>query len=111
MCRHLIYLLEATEGMIATLDSTKDQHECASKGLTSHAALETQAGFRHWRMMFKSTDLRLKSLEKRTKNIINLTFNLVTQEDSRVMKADSSAMKTIAVMTLVFLPFEAVVVC
>jgi hypothetical protein len=38
------------------------------------------------------------------------SFNLVTQADSRVMKADSGAMKTIAAMTLGFLPCTAVAV-
>jgi hypothetical protein len=38
------------------------------------------------------------------------SFNLVTQADSRIMKADSGAMKTIAAMTLGFLPCTAVAV-
>lgn len=38
------------------------------------------------------------------------SFNLVTQADSRIMKADSNSMKTIAAMTLGFLPCTAVAV-
>ena len=38
------------------------------------------------------------------------SFNLVTQADSRTMKVDSGSMKTIAVMTLFFLPCTAVAV-
>jgi Mg2+ and Co2+ transporter CorA len=37
-------------------------------------------------------------------------FNLVTQRDSIIIKNDSHSMKTIAVMTLVFLPLTAVAV-
>lgn len=34
----------------------------------------------------------------------------MTQADSKVLKGDSNAMKSIAIMGLLFLPFEAVVV-
>jgi len=74
LSKHQIYLLEATEAVTATLDSVKAHHEWVTKGSTSpsSATSETQAGFRHRRTLFKSTDLRLKSLEKRTQNMINL---------------------------------------
>lgn len=36
--------------------------------------------------------------------MIDQSFNLVTQHDSRVMLRDSSSMKTIAFVTLFFLP-------
>jgi hypothetical protein len=74
LSKHQIYLLEATEAVIATLDFVKAHHERATNGSTSpsSAACKTQAGFCHRRTLFKSTDLRLKSLEKRTQNMINL---------------------------------------
>lgn len=62
------------------------------------------ADLRYRRGLFRSTRLRLQSLQKRMANIINLSFNLVTQQDSRVVQRDSSVMKTIAIVTLFFLP-------
>lgn len=54
--------------------------------------------------VFDSTRLRLRSLEKRTDNAANLAFNLVTQQDSMILMQDSRSMKTIAALTMVFLP-------
>jgi len=110
LSKHQIYLLEAVDAVTATLESMRMHHERLTKASTSPipAIQETEANFRYRKMLFKSTDLRLKSLEKRTQNMINLSFNLVTQADSRMMKVDSSSMKTIAVMTLIFLPCTAV---
>ena len=77
LARHEIYLLEAVEGVVATLGSVKEHHERITEGSTVSvtAVRETKAGFRHRTMMLTSTSLRLKSLEKRTKNIINLVNN------------------------------------
>lgn len=41
-------------------------------------------------------------------NVIELSFHIVTQGDSRVMQSESQSMKTIAVMTLVFMPLSTV---
>lgn len=38
-------------------------------------------------------------------------FNLVIQRDSTLLQEDSQSMKTVAIMTLVFLPGTAVAVC
>ncbi|KAG0645260.1 hypothetical protein D0Z07_8842 [Hyphodiscus hymeniophilus] len=109
LSKHEIYLLEGAEAVMATLESLRAYHDQVTKDVTMFpSALETKANFRYRKLLFNSTNLRLKSLEKRTQNMINLSFNLVTQADSRIMKADSSSMKTIAAMTLVFLPCTAV---
>lgn len=57
----------------------------------------------------------LKSYQSRKDIAMNLVFNLVTQQDSetstsiaRDTKGDSASMKTIAVLTMVFLPATAV---
>ncbi|KAK5129688.1 hypothetical protein LTR04_005030, partial [Oleoguttula sp. CCFEE 6159] len=63
-----------------------------------------QDALKYKKGLFQSTQLRLTSLEKRMQNIISLSFNLVNQQDSRIMQQDSSSMKTIAAMTLIFLP-------
>jgi hypothetical protein len=75
---------------------------------------------------FHSLSLRIHSVETRVKNVINLVsnnhqvhdhaltglqaFNLVVQRDSTLLQKDSQSMKTIAVMTLIFLPGTAVAV-
>jgi len=41
-------------------------------------------------------------------NVISLSFNLVTQLDSRAIQRDSKSMKTIAFMTMFFLPVSTV---
>lgn len=41
-------------------------------------------------------------------NIISLSFNLVTQLDSQAIQKDSKSMKTIAFMTMFFLPVSTV---
>ncbi|KAJ4357070.1 hypothetical protein N0V95_002808 [Ascochyta clinopodiicola] len=51
---------------------------------------------------------RLASLDKRMANIIQLSFHLVTQGDSRTMQSENQSMKTIAVMTLIFMPLSTV---
>jgi hypothetical protein len=43
-------------------------------------------------------------LDRRIENIIQLSFNIVTQGDSRLMQSESQSMKTIAIMTLFFMP-------
>lgn len=43
------------------------------------------------------------SLEHRYTNAVQ-AFNTITQQDSKVLKGDSKAMKTIAFLTMVFLP-------
>jgi hypothetical protein len=74
LSKHEIYLLEATEAVMATLESLRAHHEWVMGGPSSpsSAMSEIQASFRHRKSLFKSTDLRLKSLEKRTQNIVNL---------------------------------------
>jgi Mg2+ and Co2+ transporter CorA len=40
--------------------------------------------------------------------IFTQAFNLITQHDNRIIQRDSTSMKTIAVLTLVFLPTTAI---
>jgi Mg2+ and Co2+ transporter CorA len=47
-------------------------------------------------------------MDRRMVNIISLSFNLVTQLDSRAIQKDSKSMKTIAFMTMYFLPVSTV---
>jgi hypothetical protein len=48
------------------------------------------------------------SMDRRMVNIISLSFNLVAQLDSSAIQKDSKSMKTIAFMTMYFLPVSTV---
>lgn len=77
LSKHQIYLVEAAEALMATLDSLDAYYERVLKSfpyLSSATDFEnqTQAAFRYRKTLLKSTYLRLKSLEKRTQNMINL---------------------------------------
>jgi Mg2+ and Co2+ transporter CorA len=63
---------------------------------------------KYQKTLFQSTQRRLESLDRRVENIIQLSFNIVTQGDSRLMQSESQSMKTIAVMTLIFMPLSTV---
>lgn len=83
----------------------------------------------HKATLFKSLNLQVMSQEKRMQNLTNLVqffppantslpgtykvnqaFNLVTQSNNMLAINDGRAMKTIATITLVFLPFATVAV-
>jgi Mg2+ and Co2+ transporter CorA len=68
----------------------------------------TQQALEYRRTLFQSTQRRLASLDKRMSNIIQLSFHLVTQGDSRMMQSENQSMKTIAIMTLIFMPLGTV---
>jgi len=74
----------------------------------SSVELAVQRGFEYRKSVTKSTQQRLASVDRRMANIMQLSFNLVTQIDSRTMQKESKSMKTIAVVTLVFLPLTTV---
>lgn len=99
IAKHCIYMNEAVEASILTLDEMVSHLTRTRQASSSIISSPT-----YRKSTFKSTQLRLQSMDKRMANMISLSFNLVTQHDSRVMQNDNSAMKVIAVMTLIFLP-------
>lgn len=102
VAKHIIYLQESTCAALVTLKRLTQHHKHTIE--VSALSQATAESFQYTQGLFQATQLRLTSLEKRTSNLINLSFNLVTQQDSRTMQKDSSSMKTIAAMTLIFLP-------
>jgi len=74
LAKHVIYLLEAVEGAMTTMNSIKEHHERYMQVSTPKLGAEnqTQTGFRYQKILLASTGLRLKSLERRSNNIINL---------------------------------------
>ncbi|KAF2719630.1 hypothetical protein K431DRAFT_198845, partial [Polychaeton citri CBS 116435] len=70
-----------------------------------------EASMRYTLNVWRCQKRLLASYKARKETSMNLVFNLVTQQDSKVnvdisssMLADSTSMKTIAVLTMVFLP-------
>ncbi|KAF2236636.1 hypothetical protein EV356DRAFT_574915 [Viridothelium virens] len=68
----------------------------------------TEDAFEHKAMLFKSLNFQVQSMEKKMRDMANLAFNLVTQQSNTAVIDDSRSMRTIATVTLIFLPFAAV---
>jgi Mg2+ and Co2+ transporter CorA len=96
--KHITHLCEGADAALSTLQLLI-QHVERSINRSAPATVGRQSrdSLEHCATLFQSTRLRLLSLESRMANVINLSFHLVTQQDS-------SSMKTIAFMTLIFLP-------
>ncbi|KAF2135961.1 uncharacterized protein K452DRAFT_213897, partial [Aplosporella prunicola CBS 121167] len=104
--RHIIHLNEALDVAVRTLEKTQRSQRLLKEYL--HRSLqtleeiepmfeETKQGLENLDSDFKALLTRSKTLDDRLKNEINLAFNIVSQ-------ADNSVMKTIALVTLVFIP-------
>ncbi|KAL2354960.1 hypothetical protein BJ546DRAFT_1061247 [Cryomyces antarcticus] len=102
--KHIIYLKEASDAAVLLVDDLCAHHKRLTEEKPAILSASIQDALKYKKGLFQSTQLRLTSLEKRMQNIISLSFNLVNQQDSRIMQQDSSSMKTIAAMTLIFLP-------
>ena len=103
--KHCTFLLEAVSAASKTLDAMAEHLETAAKSM-AHPETTTWTAtlLRYRKRNFQSTHLRLESPEKRMGNIISLSVHLVSQVNNQVLRDDSRVMKTIAVMTLIFLP-------
>ena len=100
--KHITHLREGADAALLTLDLLLKQISGSTS--PSNSAItpsQTRDSISHITTLFQSTKLRLHSLESRMSNIINLSFHLVTQQDSK-------SMKTIAFLTLIFLPASTV---
>ncbi|KAJ7482389.1 hypothetical protein B0H11DRAFT_2022774 [Mycena galericulata] len=111
LAKHAIYLVEALESCIilsdAILARTRVPATTGGPGLSSLRE-QLQDCLMYRKSFFQSTKLRLVSLDKRLSNAIALSFDLLTQQDSLIMIQDSKSMKTLAAITMVFLPATAV---
>ncbi|KFY83638.1 hypothetical protein V498_07911 [Pseudogymnoascus sp. VKM F-4517 (FW-2822)] len=109
VAKHIIFLKEGSDAILLTLENMLAHHKHlletgSSSGADAWEA--TQVRLKYKDGLFQSVSLRVTSLDKRMQNIINLSFNLATQQDSRVVQRDSFSMKTIAAVTLFFLPIS-----
>jgi len=100
----VIYLNEGADAIILAVESMLNASLTLDIGVPITGRLRAPQGLRYCKNQFQSTQLQLRSLEKRMENIIQLAFNLISQHDNRIIQRDSTSMKTIAVMTLLFLP-------
>ncbi|KAJ2893207.1 hypothetical protein MKZ38_008913 [Zalerion maritima] len=124
--RHAIHMYETVELAEEEVEAIIEQHEFLMRKLERvplppGTAQSSTAAIRNWeplhsrlrfcRNFLASLKARSRSNTERLRNEINLAFNTVAQHDSRMSvnltkaaSMDGSAMRTIAVVTLVFLP-------
>jgi Mg2+ and Co2+ transporter CorA len=108
LAKHNIYLRENCESALATLDDLRDHHKSSSGDRPTPAQEYTKQALKYQKTLFQSTQRRIASVDRRIENMIQLSFNIVTQGDSRLMQSESQSMKTIAIMTLFFMPLSTV---
>ncbi|KAF1844803.1 uncharacterized protein K460DRAFT_285040 [Cucurbitaria berberidis CBS 394.84] len=108
LAKHTIFLRENCESALATLDGLKEHHKGVVGDLSSPSQELTRQALKYRKTLYQSTQRRLTSLDARMANIIQLSFHIVTQGDSRLMQSENQSMKTIAVMTLLFMPLSTV---
>jgi Mg2+ and Co2+ transporter CorA len=101
--KHVTHLREGSDAALHTLERFVEHVKRRTSESTSATRINEQIrdSLEHCETLFHSTKLRLLSLESRMANVINLSFHLVTQQDSK-------SMKTIAFLTLIFLPASTV---
>jgi Mg2+ and Co2+ transporter CorA len=112
IARHAIHVTETVAVNVQTLEHILRQHE---RNTIPNQPFETRQEV-HSRLAFFQSYLsglrdRTVSNEKRLQNEVQLAFNMVAQHDagttveiSRAARSDSATMKTIAFITLTFLP-------
>jgi Mg2+ and Co2+ transporter CorA len=108
LAKHTIYLCENCEAALATLDDLYNHHKMVIGDNPNTPQRLTRQALKYRKTLFESTQRRLASLNARLSNIIQLSFHIVTQSDSRIMQSENESIKTIAVMTLVFMPLGTV---
>lgn len=108
LAKHNIYLRENCESALTTLDALRDHHKSVIGDHPTLSQEATRQALSYHRTLVQSTERRLCSMDRRIVNIIQLSFNIVTQGDSRLMQSESQSMKTIAIMTLIFMPLSTV---
>lgn len=108
LAKHTIFLRENCEAALTTLNDLQDSHKSRMRDHPHPSQKLTYQALQYRRTLFQSTQCRLTSLDARMANIIQLSFHIVTQGDSRLMQSESQSMKTIAVMTLIFMPLSTI---
>ncbi|KAF2826166.1 hypothetical protein CC86DRAFT_370248 [Ophiobolus disseminans] len=108
LAKHTIYLRENCEAALATMSDLRDHHKATCGDRPTQSQECTKQALKYQETLFQSTQRRLASLDARISNLVQLSFHIVTQGDSRLMQSENQSMKTIAVMTLIFMPLSTV---
>ncbi|KAF2203027.1 hypothetical protein GQ43DRAFT_367852, partial [Delitschia confertaspora ATCC 74209] len=108
IAKHIIFLQEASQIMLVLVEKLHALHKETIDQSPTNQQKATERALEYRKSLIQSTQHRLSSVDKRMANILALSFNLVTQTDSKTMQKESKSMKTIAVVTLVFLPLTTV---
>jgi Mg2+ and Co2+ transporter CorA len=122
MARHAIHVAETLDVATNTLDGILAHHRRTAHLLDTGARLGDSSAWASastatanrllfFQDMLRSLRVRAASNKERLQNEIELAFNLVTQCDARISlnigraaQADGAAMRTVAFVTLAFLP-------
>ncbi|KAF2024463.1 hypothetical protein EK21DRAFT_46270, partial [Setomelanomma holmii] len=115
--RHAIHCFETLSVTVATVEALQEQtvHLASKNKQMSEpdvgVSLQLRARMDLQVRMLRNLLLRSQSNKERLQNEIALAYNVIAQQDSQVMKRlgeaarlDSGAMRTIAVVTMAFLP-------
>jgi Mg2+ and Co2+ transporter CorA len=114
IARHAIHVNETLDIAVQNIEHILAQHESYTKlkpDNNSPASEDIHLRLQSWQSFIANLRSRSISNEKRLQNEIQLAFNTVAQHDAsvtleigRATQLDSATMKTIAFVTLTFLP-------
>jgi Mg2+ and Co2+ transporter CorA len=112
LARHTIHVTETLDVALGTMNAIVAKHEAFQPEVADKTSWETvHDRLLFYRQMLESLRCRSNSNSERLLNEIQLAFHVVLQYDSgtsvtiaKATREDSEAMKTIATLTLVFLP-------
>jgi hypothetical protein len=105
---HMILLLEGASGLLATIDGIIEHHDIELLHNPTFVAKKTRDALRYRRRFIQSIVERGTTFDKRIDNMISLFFSHVSLQDSGILMKDSSSLRSIALLTLVFLPVTTV---
>ncbi|SCO92491.1 uncharacterized protein FRV6_16619 [Fusarium oxysporum] len=105
---HMVLVLEGARGLLATIDGLIDHHESSIGSSPGFLARKTRDALKYRRRYVQSIVERGTTFDKRISNMISLFFSHVSLQDSGLMMRDSSSLRSIALITLIFLPITTV---
>jgi hypothetical protein len=89
-------LRESRQTLLPIILDTDDQKKLDQDKTNLYLRFQTQ--------ILKNFKWRQQSNHDRLQAEITLAYNMITQHDSRILKTDSKAMKTVAILTMIYLP-------
>jgi Mg2+ and Co2+ transporter CorA len=104
----MILLLEGASGLLATINGIIEHHDIELLHNPTFVAKKTRDALRYRRRFIQSIVERGTTFDKRIDNMISLFFSHVSLQDSGILMKDSSSLRSIALLTLVFLPVTTV---